>query len=273
MTLSEKTNHVSEAIDNLISQFKDKPNFQAFVTSLVNQVQELEVALNDLITERTLETAVGEQLDGIGEILGEDRQGRNDDDYRTALRARILLNVGSGTPEEIVELVSYLTDDKSNELTEYFPAAFTIFVLGALTFTEAFNANTALQSGKPAGVLAHLIYGESPVSELFCYGDTPWFGSTAYVVGNTVMNDTNPAKIYICTTAGTSAATGGPTGTGTSISDGTCVWDYVESIKGLGYDQGKWATVLNPDITQYEIIERTSGDILTARDGSTLIAR
>lgn len=213
MTLSEKTNHVSEAIDNLIAQFKDKPNFQAFITSFVNQVQELEVALNDLITERTLDTAIGEQLDGIGEILGEDRQGRNDDDYRTALRAKVLLNIGSGTPEEIIEMISYLTDGKSNEVTEYFPAAFTLFVLGALTFTEAFNANVALQSGKPAGVLAHLIYGESPVAELFQYD------------------------------------------------------------LGPGYDQGKWATVLNPDITQYEIIERTSGDTLTARDGSTLIAR
>lgn len=213
MTLSEKTNHVSEAIDNLIAKFKDLPNFQAVITAFVNQVQELEVALNDLITERTLDTAIGEQLDGIGEILGEDRQGRSDVDYRTALRARILLNVGSGTPEEIIEMISFLTDDKDNELTEYFPAAFTIFVEGALTFAEASDANTALQSGKPAAVLAHLIYGESPIADLFQYD------------------------------------------------------------LGPGYDQGKWATVLNPDITQYEIIERTSGDTLTARDGSILIAR
>ncbi len=54
-----------------------------------------------------------------------------------------------------------------------------------------------------------------------------WAGSTAYTVGNIVYNDT--AKVYVCVTAGTSASSGGPTGTGSSISDNTCVWDYVEA--------------------------------------------
>ena len=54
-----------------------------------------------------------------------------------------------------------------------------------------------------------------------------WAPSTAYVVGAVVLNDTN--KIYACTTAGTSAGAGGPTGstTGTSIPDGTAVWTYL----------------------------------------------
>jgi len=52
-----------------------------------------------------------------------------------------------------------------------------------------------------------------------------WTLSTAYVVGDHVENDTS--KIYICTTAGTSASSGGPTGTGAGITDGTVVWDYV----------------------------------------------
>lgn len=50
-----------------------------------------------------------------------------------------------------------------------------------------------------------------------------WVGSTAYA-----LNDyrTNGANIYKCVTAGTSAASGGPTGTGTAITDGTAVWDW-----------------------------------------------
>ena len=54
-----------------------------------------------------------------------------------------------------------------------------------------------------------------------------WQASTAYVIGDHVTNDTGPVKIYICTTAGTSAGSGGPTGTGSGIVDGTVVWDYV----------------------------------------------
>jgi hypothetical protein len=54
-----------------------------------------------------------------------------------------------------------------------------------------------------------------------------WQATTAYTVGKHVTNDTSPVKIYICTTAGTSAGSGGPTGTGSGITDGTCVWSYV----------------------------------------------
>lgn len=50
-----------------------------------------------------------------------------------------------------------------------------------------------------------------------------WAGSTAYALGDFV---TNGANQYKCTTAGTSAASGGPTGTGSGITDGTAAWEY-----------------------------------------------
>lgn len=61
-----------------------------------------------------------------------------------------------------------------------------------------------------------------------------WEADTQYVAGDQVTNDTGPIKQYICTTSGTSATSGGPTGVETSITDGTCVWDYVS--KGKMYE-------------------------------------
>jgi hypothetical protein len=52
-----------------------------------------------------------------------------------------------------------------------------------------------------------------------------WGADTDYEVGNLVLNDTD--KIYVCVTAGTSAGAGGPTGTGSGISDNTVEWDYL----------------------------------------------
>jgi hypothetical protein len=53
-----------------------------------------------------------------------------------------------------------------------------------------------------------------------------WTISTAYQVpGMLVTNDSG--KIYELVTAGTSAGSGGPTGTGSAITDGTCVWNYI----------------------------------------------
>lgn len=52
-----------------------------------------------------------------------------------------------------------------------------------------------------------------------------WVQSTAYVIGDRVNNDTG--KIYECITAGTSAGSGGPTGTNADITDNTAHWKYV----------------------------------------------
>ena len=63
--------------------------------------------------------------------------------------------------------------------------------------------------------------------------ETAWQASTAYSVGDSVINDTG--KIYICDTAGTSAGSGGPTGTGSNITDGTARWDYTTTPTTLTY--------------------------------------
>lgn len=51
-----------------------------------------------------------------------------------------------------------------------------------------------------------------------------WAGTTAYALDDVVTLGSN---IYQCVTAGTSASSGGPTGTGSAIADDTVVWDYV----------------------------------------------
>jgi hypothetical protein len=117
MALIEKLNHVSEALDNLVQQFKGSGTLQLFITSWVNEVQELEGVWFDLLNDRWIVTAVGEQLDGLGSIVGESRQGRSDEVYRVAIQARIAINKGSGTPEEIIDYMS-VTVDQLNQLTD-----------------------------------------------------------------------------------------------------------------------------------------------------------
>tara|TARA_B100000700_G_scaffold329688_1_gene452365 strand:- start:1344 stop:4109 length:2766 start_codon:yes stop_codon:yes gene_type:complete len=57
--------------------------------------------------------------------------------------------------------------------------------------------------------------------------DTNWAASTAYIVGDVVVNDSD--KVYVCDTAGTSAGSGGPTGTSANITDGSARWDYLRT--------------------------------------------
>lgn len=55
---------------------------------------------------------------------------------------------------------------------------------------------------------------------------TAWVGSTLYYVGDKVVNG---SQAYQCTVKGTSASSGGPTGTGTAITDGTVTWRSINN--------------------------------------------
>ena len=84
----------------------------------------------------------------------------------------------------------------------------------------------------PTGAYGTLLV--SPSRELgagettFTYDDVAaWTHTTAYLVDARVKNAGN---IYTCTTAGTSAGSGGPTGTGLTIADGSAVWAYERAL-------------------------------------------
>lgn len=58
---------------------------------------------------------------------------------------------------------------------------------------------------------------------------TAWIASTAFTLNQYVSHSSN---WYRCTAAGTSASSGGPTGTGSSITDGSVTWAWVAAVSG-----------------------------------------
>ena len=56
-----------------------------------------------------------------------------------------------------------------------------------------------------------------------------WASGTVYAAG---ARRTNGGNVYQCTTGGTSAGSGGPTGTGSAIADNTAVWKYLGAGTG-----------------------------------------
>jgi hypothetical protein len=78
-----------------------------------------------------------------------------------------------------------------------------------------------------------------------------WQPSSTYVVNSIVCNAGN---YYICTTAGTSAASGGPTGTGASITDGTAIWQYLTSLSA----STAWQPSFNYSVLHTPIVNGTN---------------
>ena len=143
----EPQDHGAVAWSHILIQFRDSPILEGFVKSLYQPVNVLHGALSDLLDKRTLDKAIGAQLDGIGEIVGIKRLFRRDrtawafgfkgqtltkgfaeapfvdaldtsqqaisdyigdEDYRNLLRFKIALNNGHATAAEIYTAMKYV---------------------------------------------------------------------------------------------------------------------------------------------------------------------
>lgn len=155
----KKLNHVSEGLSRLVTQFKNKPNLLKFLTVFLRQIQDLEDMFYGMYLSRWLDNAVGVQLDGIGSIVGESRDSRDDPEYKIAIRARILLNLGEATPEDVLEIINVtLSELYTLRLREFYPAAFSIELqehIDDLVVDIQLIANI-LYLAKGAGIMAHL---------------------------------------------------------------------------------------------------------------------
>lgn len=157
------------------------------------QVQDLENTIFAVLNGRGLESAIGAQLDGLGALVGEARVGRTDSVYRIWIGARIRLNLSSGTPNQILELVRILIAVGAGNpiLTEYPPAHFTVETVGALTNDEATQIAAIAFAAVPAGVGADFIYSNQDNSGSFLFADT----ATLEVSTAQGFSDNNPDGI------------------------------------------------------------------------------
>lgn len=113
-----------------------------------------------------------------------------------------------------------------NALLTWFTAASGLGA-GAVIFANQHGPQPAANYGtillRPARIV-----GGGP-DELRWSTALQWIASTSYTVGTRVLNSVN---LYACATAGVSAGSGGPSGAGAAIADGTVVWSFVSASAG-----------------------------------------
>ena len=88
---------------------------------------------------------------------------------------------------------------------------------------------TALPAGRQARVPSGGTFETTAAATISLA--TAWAPSTPYSVGDIARND-SPDNVYVCAIAGTSAGSGGPTGEGTAIVDGTVTWRFAGDGEG-----------------------------------------
>lgn len=129
---SEPVDIVGIALSRLTNQFSESPKLRAMVEAMVQPLQDALATIEQLRTERWIDTAVGAQLDGAGYIVGESRNGRDDDAYREAIKFRIFVNVSNGTPADLIQGLKALTKPDDIQYIEQYPATAILFTDGPI---------------------------------------------------------------------------------------------------------------------------------------------
>ena len=179
------------ALARFVEQFKGAPNLEAMVSVFTERTQALEDSVWLLYTERWLDTADGVQLDALGEIVGQDREGRDDATYRLWIRARMYVNRSTGTPDDTMNVLALVAPDAEGvTLTEDPPASYRVFAYNIDDdLSEAIGQ--ILRKVKPAGVNMQFQSSEFDVDHLFTLAP-----STTLVTGDSDKgfgDATNPA--------------------------------------------------------------------------------
>lgn len=153
------SNYYERAVALLASQFQialatgEKTNLQKLIFAILTQAQEIQDQEELLITQRSLDFAEGVQLDGLGEILGLLRtSGQSDADYRQALQFQIFVNSSSGTPEDVIAILKFLTAASKIWYSEIYPATYQLTTNGLQFPPIPSDIVSAIQSSSPAGV-------------------------------------------------------------------------------------------------------------------------
>lgn len=193
--IAQITDYAARRLRRLLEQFKRKVTIEAAYNAIARQVQELETALWQLVTETDIDTAVGNALDLLGILVGERRGGAPDNDYRLRVRARILANRSCGTHEDIYKVFRALlamTPGYTLQMTPAYPAGFVLRVNGiVISAALLYIFIRFLRDSKGAAIAAWLGWQPVPDSETFtcsvsCFLSAPSLvGAVTFGVGTT----------------------------------------------------------------------------------------
>jgi hypothetical protein len=159
--IEQNLEHVDEMIHYLVTQFKEKPRLYALLESFGLRIQDLENTCFDVQASRLFDNAEGVQVDGFGSIVGEAREGRTDVDYKTAIRARMILNFSHGTIEDILALLVNITGNNRIRLEESYPAGFVAQILDPIDpdYVVPTRIQTLVHSCRAGGVYGIVLFG------------------------------------------------------------------------------------------------------------------
>jgi hypothetical protein len=190
--VDSRLDFLQKLYDDLLEQFKEKPNIAVFQKAMARQLNELHAFFYQLRVLRWLHSAEGQQLDGIGSIVDLSRidalvwanaAGQyvpmDDPLYRMYLMFKIFLNTSEGTYKDIVRALKMFWPYSPITYSEYIDRPATMYFT---TETMPMNADLRVLQivtrVKAAGVALHFVIPTAPEEDVGTYFAT---GASHYI--------------------------------------------------------------------------------------------
>lgn len=274
MTFTKSTTRVSDAQDLWTYQLKGKATIDALTSLFATESQAWEEVADDILLARAIDTAVGDQLDDLGLIVGQLREGRTDDRYRVWIRARIAANRSSGSPVDMYKVASLIFGQDATLLLQQLPVGHALQVEEYFAI-NVYDVQRILQQTSPVAVPFFYWYApETTTDDLFQLAS-----GSAVVTGTTLGLDNGRLSGAVGYTSTEPTQTPMQELLGTDLVE-SFTWATQETAGELSSLAGSLVTLTpvseGPQVTLdvyrdlYSSVEWQSGDTLVDTTGADL---
>lgn len=144
---------INRYLNLITSQHRQQPKFIAWLGAPLTIADDYATLINEFLEDFDLETAIGAQLDMLGEVVGVSRTVSfepsggvspklDDDVYRSVIKAKIAKNQWDGTITGLVEIYKSIFPETVMLIQDYQTMNVTITLLGAgSTLQQELTAN------------------------------------------------------------------------------------------------------------------------------------
>lgn len=168
---------IDNYLDNITSQYRDKPNFIAWLSAFLNKIDGVYTLLAKYDDDFDIDNATGDRLDMLGQIIGREREltfqplnnfspTLTDDYYRTILKTKIAMNNWDGLIPSMYTIWNNIfgdDDDMSLQIKDNQDMSFDAYITGYVDQIQQDLIQHGYIVPKPEGVKVNYI-GRSKIT-------------------------------------------------------------------------------------------------------------
>lgn len=158
--------HETDGLLDILGQYESTPRLKSALSALLTQVQSLEDLAYAVLVGRSVYTAIGDQLDVLGKLVGQPRGELVDDAYRVFVLGRIAANRSDAKLPTLIDILELL-EVPAPILIARGPCEITICISGS---DYGDIVGDLIGDAKAGGVRLHWFWSDEDYADALTWG-------------------------------------------------------------------------------------------------------